>query len=234
MWKCPKCETLNNGSYCAVCGQGQPVVSNNQGNNTDYDEQEIVKKKSDNKALISVIVILSVIILLLAGLVVYNLSDNDVENEKQQATETATVTPKITETVINTPQPTVIPQKTFNEKIAEIRTMYYNTQDIIGNCRVETQSNGVKRYYNGNDLVRVDMPPRDGMNYTRNYYYNNGKMYFAFCFNAYYQHRMYFDGETLIRWINPDKVEFDNARDNADFIYWERELRNEASAYERG
>lgn len=77
-----------------------------------------------------------------------------------------------------------------------------------------TQANpGTKESYSGVDVYRKDgettkivvKKGTDGWNYQREYYYNNGVLYFAFIFSGSEEHRLYFCDNTLIRYIDNHK-----------------------------
>lgn len=49
----------------------------------------------------------------------------------------------------------------------------------------------------------------DGWNYSREYYYHDGKLVFAFIYNGSEEHRLYFKDDHMIRYIDEDKISYD-------------------------
>ncbi len=78
MWKCPDCETVNQGEKCYVCGKDMPAdavqFSNNSQMSSNYgikQTQGNVKTKKGSKLIISIVIILLVVLVALVGASVY-------------------------------------------------------------------------------------------------------------------------------------------------------------------
>jgi|GEM_PF-4738863 len=90
MWRCPKCETQNEGNFCVVCGEEKSVATNMQNNQmhtqqaaTGYEEAKTVietvpvKKKNNTLVILCVVlaVLLAVCLAFMAGLLLADKSD---------------------------------------------------------------------------------------------------------------------------------------------------------------
>lgn len=106
-------------------------------------------------------------------------------------------------------QPTPTPKKTFDveSEVAQIRVDYYATQDDPG---TETTVNGITYYSKNGATTKIVCPNGTaGWGYSREYFFKNGNLYFAFIFDGTIEHRLYFADDTLIRYIDDDSVTHD-------------------------
>ncbi len=119
---------------------------------------------------------------------------------------------------------TETPQKSdsVEEFIAKYTRPMYNyinsnidsfSKSTSGNATVWSDNNGIvkKEYPNG----------ADGYEMARQYYYdsNNGNMIFAFFFDGSNEQRLYFDGNSLIRYIDNSGTVYDNPQHDVAFHY---------------
>ena len=107
-----------------------------------------------------------------------------------------------TEAPASAPKPASAPEKSLDvdNEVGKIRSLYYATQDDPGD---EYESLGVTYYYKNGEVTKAVCPSGyNDWNYTRWYFYSNGKLYFAFVFNGTEEHRLYFVNDTLIRYID--------------------------------
>lgn len=82
----------------------------------------------------------------------------------------------------------------------KIRSHYYTTQDDPGD---QYEIGGVTYYYKNGSVTKAICPSGyDNWDYTRWYFYSDGKLYFAFVFDGSEEHRLYFVNDTLIRYID--------------------------------
>lgn len=92
------------------------------------------------------------------------------------------------------------PAYDVESEVAKIRTLYYATQDDPGTEDVR----GDVSYYaqSGRVTKIVCQGGYNNWGYSREYFYDNGKLYFAFIFKGTEEHRLYFKDGTLIRYID--------------------------------
>lgn len=67
----------------------------------------------------------------------------------------------------------------------------------------------------------------DGWNYSRQYYFHDGDLYFAFVFNGTEEHRLYFKDGVLIRYIDENKNVYEYGNTDA-FADLEEQVKDEA------
>lgn len=83
------------------------------------------------------------------------------------------------------------------------------------------ESNGIVYYFDEDTPVRIVFQGNENLAYSREYYYDERKLYFVFCYQGSEEYRFYFDDDILIRYINADKEIFDLG--NSDMkVYNER------------
>ena len=85
-------------------------------------------------------------------------------------------------------------------ELIHIRILYYETQSNPG---VKTEKNGVV-YYRDDGMIKkaVCEAGYNGWDYTREYYYDNGSLYYAVVSNGAEEHKLYYADGTLIRYID--------------------------------
>ncbi len=225
---CPHCGNMLNKDalFCGECGNALTQ---------SIKQKELPKsaKKKKDKGLIFLIVLLVVVLLASAGVVGYVYYQNrsidiDMPNiEEQNKTkndsldnESSTEEPQNedeeTDAGIPSEEPQTIVPNVSNE-VSYIRDVYNDIQSNLSNLKQVKDGNVIK-YYNGDDLVRLDVPSGLYDSYTRYYYYDNNKLIFEFCFDGEKENRLYFKDYTLFRWIDEDGVTHDNELDNTDLI----------------
>lgn len=106
MWKCEKCETINDSDVCAICGEKRPIVPNapeqNQNRNNNQQvkvDKEMVtehttpsKKDTDNRLLLGVLIgIIIVLLVVISSFMIYffvvQKDDDNHERDRQQTVE---------------------------------------------------------------------------------------------------------------------------------------------------
>ena len=175
------------------------------------------------------------------------------EDAKPEEDAAADVPEKPSEAVQETPQPanpetpqpanpeTPQPSDSGSEavsgldaQIAAIRTQY---QDIVfdTNLEVRTFGDAATVYLRDGEIVSVaayymeDPDAISPKSWTEHYYFNgsSGAPFFAFIertgYDGWSELRLYFDGRTLLRWIEDDGTPHDNdqSSDYADYYYEE-------------
>lgn len=92
--------------------------------------------------------------------------------------------------------------KNYNVKaeVQQIRSWYSSTQ---ANPGTKESYSGVDVYRRNGSVTKIFVKNgTDGWNYTREYYYNNDMLYFAFIHSGSEEHRLYFCDNTLIRYVD--------------------------------
>lgn len=110
MWKCPRCETINEGDFCAVCGEARPnapqqsaSAGNNAGRHSE-PEQDYYRKtenaggyayteapaKRNNGLIIAVVICSTVIVAMLLGIGTYIFISRGDEEPAAESKVTAT------------------------------------------------------------------------------------------------------------------------------------------------
>ncbi|MCI6061688.1 MAG: hypothetical protein MR729_11140 [Dorea sp.] len=70
----------------------------------------------------------------------------------------------------------------------------------------------------------------DGWNYSREYYFHDGVLYFAFVFNGTEEHRLYFKDGVMIRYIDENKNVYDYGN-TSQFYDWESRVLQESEQF---
>ncbi len=95
----------------------------------------------------------------------------------------------------------------IDSEIAQIRTDYYATNADPGTKKT---INGVDYFYKNGSVTKISCPKTSaGMNYSREYYFKNDKLYFAFFFDGSAEDRLYYSDDELIRYIDENGTTFD-------------------------
>lgn len=127
----------------------------------------------------------------------------------------------------NTSENTTEESNLSNDAIQTIRGDYYYTQANLDSYR-KASVNGNTIYYDSNNQpVRIDIPANAYNSYTKQYYLKNGKVYFAFIFDGTHENRMYFQNNSLIRWVDESGATHDYQRGNPDYVGWEKTVLND-------
>lgn len=109
--------------------------------------------------------------------------------------------------------------------VAQIRSDYYATQTDTGS---EKTINGVTYYEKNGEVTKIVCQGNDsGMRYSREYYFKNSKLYFAFVFDGDAENRLYYYNDELIRYIDEKGNTFDYDGSKIDCPFREQAL-NEA------
>ncbi len=156
-----------------------------------------------------------------------------------QPTETPVAPPQPTQAApASTPAPTAPSAPASNgswtveSEVSKIRTQYYNTQDNLKNYSKIKGTNGATYYYNNvGQAVRVDVGKSDSLPYSKQYYFQNGKLYFAFIFDGKRENRLYFKDDQLIRLKDEYGNTTDMDRSHQDYVYWETNVLYEAYGF---
>lgn len=160
-----------------------------------------------------------------------DLTDTAVVREAEPVMQTETVSAETapqqgTEPVETAPAPTETTQTTdgtfdsaqgqeepvnLDEEIAQIREWFYWTQDNLGNMLAEDRD-GVVYVSDAGVVRKVTVPSgADTTGYSREYYFVDGRLYFAFVYKKSAENRFYFLNDRLIRYIDENRETHDLA-----------------------
>ena len=145
MWKCPKCETINNTEQCWECGErqpAQPTASQNpmyaqQNVPYAYHRKEVRRENNNNGLIITVVICVTFIVALLLALGAYIfMQDHGDGDEKARTAKEAVpvyssvpsyAVPELEDVATPTPAPTPTPKPDYTK----VREGYYNRAEAI-------------------------------------------------------------------------------------------------------
>lgn len=135
-------------------------------------------------------------------------------------------------------------EENYNEReIAESSEDYKqieeleNTMEEVGvefdDLDVEAEVKQIRTWYYSpteSDEKFVISKGTDDWNYSREYYFHDGLLYFVFIFNGSEEHRLYFKDNVMIRYIDENKNVYDYGN-TSDFYDWEDRALSEAKQF---
>ena len=113
-------------------------------------------------------------------------------------------------------------------EVATIRDYYYTTQNNLGSYMLEEHQN-LTMYHEAGYPVKIFV--KSGYNdwdYTREYFYHDQELYFAFVYNNNEQHRLYFKDGIMIRYIDENGNTYDYGSLDA-YSDWADNVKNESN-----
>lgn len=119
-----------------------------------------------------------------------------------------------------------------SDEIAE-QTQDELSQIDLANLDVEAEVEQIRSwYYSPSDSEEkfVLSKGTDGWNYSREYYFHEGDLYFAFVFNGTEEHRLYFKDGVMIRYIDENKNVYDYGN-TSEFYDWESKVLSESKQF---
>lgn len=119
-----------------------------------------------------------------------------------------------------------------SDEIAE-QTQDELPQIDLANLDVEAEVEQIRSwYYSPTDSEEkfVLSKGTDGWNYSREYYFHEGVLYFVFAFNGTEEHRLYFKDGVMIRYIDENKNIYDYGN-TSDFYDWESKVLSESKQF---
>ena len=106
-----------------------------------------------------------------------------------------------------------------DEEVTQIRAWFYETQNKLNSYSSEDDGDVLRYYDNGYLIKMVVDKGYHNWDYTREYYFHDGELYFAFMFDGSEEHRLYFKNNQLIRYIDENKNTY-NYGDTEQFSDW--------------
>jgi len=224
--KCQYCGEDNEESavYCEYCGS------------------KLEKKKSK----VLIVMLVSLVIVIISGTLAYVIFSTKIANNEKQVVEKSSSQSREKKEVNNDYQYEndtslnqdidVLNDETLDinvqEEVAIIRKQYNKTEKNIDSYLLKEQS-GIKKYYDDFNLIKLVI--KSGTNnwkYERQYYFNSGKLYFAFIYIGKEEYRYYFKDNCIIRYIDNNDNVYDYG--NIPESTWDSQILNEANKYKRG
>lgn len=115
------------------------------------------------------------------------------------------------------------------EEVNTIRAWYYSTQDNLDNLLKADYPDNIVCYFDGAYPSKVVVPKDyDDWEYSREYFYHDKQLYFAFVYNKSEEYRFYFQNGVLIRYIDTDGNIFDYG--DLDDYSMEKRVKNESDS----
>lgn len=187
---------MNNTGY-------NPYMGNNSMNNQP-------QKKSSN-ALLIIIIVLAAIVLLIGSCCIgyFVIMGNNLmkspDNPIKSAEQITFSSVSLSDGAIPDIYPQNMPKKDVygvGTKSSIIERLRANTDVNLNALSSETKDN-IKYYKLDNEILRIDIPAGvNSFNYNRNYYFNNGILYFALIYSSAHQSSLYFHNGEMYRWNN--------------------------------
>ncbi len=94
-------------------------------------------------------------------------------------------------------------------EVAQIREWYYDTQERQDSLMCCEYTQGTYYFEYGYAIKGVIPADYDDWGYTREYYYHNQELYFAFLFAGSEEYRLYFKDGKVIRYIDANGTVYD-------------------------
>ncbi len=120
------------------------------------------------------------------------------------------------------------------DEIRKIRGKYNWIKEYESTYDKEQLENGVSLYYDGDQLVEAVFPRTDDkILYARSYYYDDGKLIFAY-YEGSSAHRFYFYDGYLIRWrysenaSEPMNAVNHDLEESEEFYTWEQTVLSDS------
>lgn len=115
-------------------------------------------------------------------------------------------------------------------EVKRIRKLYNTTQNNLDSYMSGSELEGSDYYYEGGYPVKISIKGGyNDWNYSREYFYHNKKLYFAFVYDGREEHRLYFKDGVLIRYIDEKKNTYDYGNKKlASFSEWKDKVQSES------
>lgn len=207
---CGKTVEGDNYRNCIYCGgnlidektlENRDVICNN--------------KKASYKGLLTAVICLAVMVI---GVSCFLLGQFSINNSTNNSTNNSAPTVAV-ETEAE--RPSLPSDFDVEAKVLEIRALYNLTESGTNIVSVTNAASGAKAYSTSSDIIKISVPADNEINYDRHYYFDGGKLYFAFLCNGTRENRFYFYNDILFRWIDESKVIHDKEFENQIFTDWE-------------
>lgn len=115
-------------------------------------------------------------------------------------------------------------------EIAQIKEQYYAAQDRLDNMEIVSEGDITVYIEDGNVCKIVVAKGTGGIDYAREYSFENGRLYFAFVYDGGSERRFYFVDDMLVRYIN-ERSEIYDLEDADFYMQFASQYQNEAYEY---
>lgn len=116
------------------------------------------------------------------------------------------------------------------KEVTKIRKLYNTTQNKLDSYMSGSELEGAVYYYEGGYPVKISIKGGyHNWKYSREYFYHNKKLYFAFVYDGKEEHRLYFKNGRLIRYIDENKIIYDYGKKKLSvFSDWNDKVQSES------
>lgn len=244
--KCGKIEQSNNFSLCSICGGSLIKVENfleSEGAHS-VTEGKNGKKKNVYIVLLMIALVISVALCCFFASQLYGrktetsketapiktnekmFEEKPAETENNDASETQV---KMENIISNEIIPDDFDVEAEVKRIREVQTGVEKSE-----LKNFTECETAKAFYDADgNIVKITAKPDENFGCVRQYYFENGELYFAFAFiGANIENRLYFYSGNLFRWIDGPQGEqkfHDLEFDNPEFKNWEKRVKEDAN-----
>jgi len=233
---CNRQATSSNATNCEYCGGNlvdkvEYPQTGNKDINVDPAPRSTLKTKHSSagkNGIIAALVVIVILLLCVSFFMLGKLTGTENTSNDTEYSQNDSVEPQNNEGSL--PEETESLPEGFDleSEVLSIRAKYNATES--GNFAVSTDTaTGVKEYTDSNGgIVKITVPKDKNFAYARNYYFEKGKLYFAFVFDKTIENRFYFCNDILFRWIDENKATYDKAFSNPEYMEWEDIILNDA------
>lgn len=116
-------------------------------------------------------------------------------------------------------------------EVLRIRGIFNDIQSNLDSYTSSSISSGKSYISEDGKYQKITVKKgKNGIDYARDYYYEDGKLIFAFYYKGKWEQRFYFHNEIMFRWINEDKTIYDQKTDDTNWKTWETSVLKEGRA----
>lgn len=144
----------------------------------------------------------------------------------------------VAETPIPSPAPAIeqtrkeYTREEIGELTQEYKALWQELDKKLASLDMSEDSNGVRRYSDNSVLKKLEIDQdtygTKDLNFEREFYFENGALYFVRMTSSAGEMRLYFHEHQLIRWIDEQNNAYDNREADSDFAVYEIKLLSEA------
>lgn len=122
----------------------------------------------------------------------------------------------------------ILKKVNVESEVLQIRKIYNEIQDNVSSYKKIKTDRGTCYVNSKKGYQKGVLPPKYGSSWNREYYFEDGKLIFAFYYSGQKEERFYFYDEVMFRWIDDEKVTHDKSTGYYGWSDWERRILKEA------